>query len=250
MKISVITAVYNRAATIADAVHSLNRQTHPSIEHIVIDGGSTDATLDTLRQTLSPHATLISEPDHGIYDALNKGLARATGDIVGLLHSDDWLADPQVLTDVARAFTPGIDAVYGDLDYVSAQNPAHIVRHWHAGPYARSRLKQGWMPPHPTLFLRRSFLQHHSPGGTPYDTHLRIAADYEAMLRWFAAGMRTAYLPRVLVKMRTGGLSNRSFAHILQKSREDLIAMRRHNIGGLPTLAAKNLSKLPQFLKR
>jgi glycosyltransferase involved in cell wall biosynthesis len=250
MKISIITAVYNRHTTIGGALDSLHTQTHPNIEHIIIDGGSTDGTLERLRQTLAPNTHLVSEPDGGIYDALNKGCARATGDIIGLLHSDDWLADPHVLADVAQAFTPGVDAVYGDLDYVSAKDPSHIVRHWQAGPYSRNRLKQGWMPPHPTLFIRRSFLSHHSPAGQPYDISLRIAADYEAMLRWFAAGLRPAYIPRVLVKMRTGGVSNRSLARILQKSREDLTAMRRHNIGGLPTLAAKNLSKLPQFLKR
>ncbi|WP_439532565.1 glycosyltransferase family 2 protein [Polymorphobacter sp.] len=250
MKLSVVTAVYNRERTIADAVDSLRRQTHAKVEHIIIDGGSTDGTLDVLRRTLAADARLVSEPDGGIYDAINKGMARATGEVVGLLHSDDWLADNDVLADVARAFTPGIDAVYGDLEYVSDKDPTRIVRHWQAGPYSHARLKQGWMPPHPTLFVRRSFLERHSPGGRPYDTRLRIAADYEAMLRWFSAGMRTAYLPRVLVKMRTGGASNRSLARILRKSREDLTAMRRHGIGGLGTLAAKNLSKIPQFLKK
>jgi glycosyltransferase len=246
MKLSIITAVYNRVGTIQAALDSLHAQTHADIEHVVIDGGSTDGTLDILRAARPAH--LVSEPDRGIYDALNKGLALATGEVIGLLHSDDTLADAEVLADVAASFKrTGADAVYGDLDYVAHDGSGRIVRHWRAGPYSRARLKRGWMPPHPALFVRRQVIERH--GG--YDTRLRIAADYDAILRWFGTGLISAvWLPRVLVKMRVGGESNRSLARILTKSREDLHALRANRIGGVSALAWKNLSKLPQFIRR
>jgi len=125
-----------------------------------LDGSSTDGTLELLHSRLDRRAVLVSEPDKGIYDALNKGLARATGEVIGLLHSDDIFADDQVLTDVAKAFNkPAIDAVYGDLQYVSKANTNNVIRHWRAGEYSRARLGRGWMPPHPTLFLRRSVIE-------------------------------------------------------------------------------------------
>jgi glycosyltransferase len=249
MKITIITAVYNRERTIAAALASLHAQTHTDIEHIIIDGGSTDGTLPILQAaTAQPQTTLISEPDGGIYDALNKGLVRDTGDVIGILHSDDSFADTNVLADVAKAFEIiATDAVYGDLDYVAADGSERIIRHWQSGDYAPAKLRRGWMPPHPALFVRKTIIDTH--GG--YDTSLRIAADYDAILRWFTrAGISPAYIPRVLVKMRVGGVSNKNLARILQKSREDLTAMRRNKVGGFATLAWKNLSKLPQFLSR
>ena len=246
MRISIITAVYNRAGTIAEAVASVREQSHRDIEHIVVDGGSTDGTLEVLARCLGAQAQLVSEPDEGLYDALNKGLARATGEVVGLVHSDDLLADPQVLRDVAAALSdPLVDAAYGDLDYVRRDDTNRVVRHWVAGPFSPRRLAWGWMPPHPALFLRRSVVERW--GG--FDTRYRIAADYDAVLRYFArGGVRAAYIPRVLVKMRVGGESNRSLAHIARKSREDYAALRRNGVGGLGALAWKNLSKLSQFV--
>lgn len=249
MKITIITAVYNRERTIAAAFASLHAQTHPDIEHIIIDGGSTDGTLPILRAAAArPQTTLVSEPDGGIYDALNKGLVRATGDVIGILHSDDSFADPQVLADVAKAFeATATDAVYGDLDYVAADGTNRIVRHWQSGEYTPAKLRRGWMPPHPALFIKKPIIDTH--GG--YDTSLRIAADYDAILRWFTrASIVPAYIPRVLVRMRVGGESNRSLERIVQKSREDLAALRRNNIGGLSALIWKNLSKLPQFIQK
>ena len=189
--------------------------------------------------------TLVSEPDGGIYDALNKGMARARGDVIGLLHSDDWLATPDVLAMVAQAFDQtSADAVYGDLQYVSAADPDKVLRHWKSGEYSPRLLQRGWMPPHPALFIRRQIYEAY--GG--YDTSYRIAADYDAILRWFGSGqMQVAYVPHVLVKMRAGGASNRSLANIVRKSREDYRALRSNRVGGLPTLAWKNLRKLGQF---
>lgn len=248
MKISIVTAVFNRAGTIADALRSVETQSYQNVEHIVQDGGSGDGTLDIIRQFGNSPARLVSEPDGGIYDAINKGISRASGDIIGLMHSDDFFADDLVLQRVAEAFRDQeVDGVYGDLDYVSASNTGKIVRHWRSGPYHPDLLKRGWMPPHPTLYLRREVFDRWGL----YDTSMRIAADYEAMLRYLVRGdIRLAYIPEVLVKMRVGGESNRSLSRILKKSREDYTALRRYGVGGMGTLMAKNFSKLEQFLPR
>lgn len=246
MKISIITAVRNRVDCVAYAIRSVQNQTHAEIEHIVVDGASTDGTLDVLQRHLDSRAILVSEPDHGIYDALNKGLNLTTGEVLGIMHSDDFYADETVLARVAGAFLdPDIDAVYGDLEYVAKEDVGRVVRYWRAGPYDTRRLAWGWMPPHPTLFLRRGVVERW--GG--FDTRFRIAADYEAVLRYFGQGkIRPHYIPHVLVKMRLGGASNRSLAQILRKSHEDYIALRRNRVGGMGALLWKNLSKLEQFL--
>jgi glycosyltransferase len=248
MKISVITAVYNRVATVGHAMASIQAQTYPHVEHIVQDGSSTDGTLDVLTQMAIPSTFVCSEPDKGIYDAINRGIARATGDVVGLMHSDDFYADDCVLECIAEAFAdPDVDGVYGDLQYVAGEKPHGVVRHWRSGEYSRSKLGRGWMPPHPTLYLRRKVLEQWGY----YDTNYQIAADYDAMLRYLVKGkIKLAYIPEVLVKMRVGGESNRSLGRVLLKSREDLQAIRQNGVGGVGTLAWKNLSKIPQFFKR
>lgn len=246
MKISIITAVYNRASTIREAVESVEQQTHDDLEHIVIDGASTDGTLQELAASQHPRMVLFSERDSGIYDALNRGISRCSGDVIGLLHSDDVFASADVLRSVATCFEKsGADAVYGDLDYVSAEDPTRVIRHWVSGEFVRSQLGWGWMPPHPALFLRRAVYQ----SGGLYDTSFRIASDYDAILRYFSKpNFHAAYLPEVLVKMRMGGASNGTIARILIKSREDYRAIRKNRIGGAWTLAMKNLRKLHQFI--
>lgn len=245
MKISVVTAVYNRKDTLPDALQSVGQQTYCDVEHVVQDGGSTDGTLDVIRSTDTHPISLESAPDKGIYDAINKGISRTTGDIVGLMHSDDLFASSDVLSWVAEALSdPDIDGVYGDLDYVSATDTDRVIRRWRSGTYTPALLKRGWMPPHPTLYLRRAVFE---TWGL-YDTDFRIAADYEAMLRWLVKGqIKLAYIPKVMVHMRMGGESNRSLERILKKSREDYRAIRRHGIGGVGTLLGKNVSKLRQF---
>ncbi|MFZ4481587.1 MAG: glycosyltransferase family 2 protein [Rhodoferax sp.] len=245
MKISIITAVYNRAGSIAQAVQSVQTQSWHNVEHVVVDGASTDDTVQVLQSCMHAQALWVSEPDNGIYDALNKGLARATGDVIGLMHSDDFFADAQVLARVAAAFAdPDVDAVYGDLDYVASDDTTRIIRRWRSGEYSPARLARGWMPPHPTLYLRRSVIERW--GG--YDTRYQIAADYDAILRYFGQGkIRAAYIPHVLVKMRVGGESNRSLARIWLKSREDYTALRRNGVGGFGALIWKNVGKLGQF---
>lgn len=246
--ISVVTAVINRVDTIDQSLASVAAQTWESVEHIVIDGASTDGTLALIEKQRARLAVLVSEPDNGIYDALNKGLALASGDVVGLMHSDDFYADECVLEKVARAFAnPSVYGVYGDLDYVAKDDPSRIVRRWRSGTYDPTFLAKGWMPPHPTLYLRRSVIQEW--GG--FDTSFRIAADYDAMLRYLGrAKIRLAYIPEVLVKMRVGGESNRSLSRIVRKSREDYRALRHNGIGGMGTLIRKNLGKIPQFFLR
>jgi len=248
MKISIITAVYNREATVAEAIESVARQSYSGIEHLIIDGASSDGTLAAIEPYHRPTMRVVSEPDKGIYDALNKGLAMATGEIAGLVHSDDFLAHDRVIEQVMAAFAdPAVDAVYGDLDYVSAANPETIVRRWKAGAFSPAMLRRGWMPPHPALFVRRRLWEQHGM----FDTRYRIAADYDAILRWFGSGTICAvYLPQVLVKMRTGGASNRSLGRIVLKSREDYRALRANGIGGLGALAVKNLSKVSQLILR
>lgn len=246
--ISVVTAVFNRQSTVGDALESVDRQTYGKVEHVIIDGGSSDATLARVEQYQNANMRIISEPDHGIYDALNKGIRAASGEVVGLVHSDDWLAHDGVIAKIAHAFEdPAIDGVYGDLQYVAADDPKRVIRHWRSGEYDPALLKRGWMPPHPTLYLRREVFERHGF----YDTSFRIAADYDAMLRYLVKGqIKLAYIPEVLVKMRVGGESNRSLGRIILKSREDLRALRNNGVGGIGTLAAKNFSKISQFLIR
>ena len=246
MQISVVTAVFNREGTIAEAIESVAAQDHPAVEHVIQDGASSDGTLDVIRRTAGPEVSLQSTRDGGIYDGINRGIARTTGDVVGLMHSDDLFAADDILSRVSEAFEdPQIDGVYGDLDYVAADDTARIIRKWRSGPYSAEKLRRGWMPPHPTLYLRRSVFDRWGL----YDTQYRIAADYDAMLRYLSkGGIKLAYVPRVFVKMRVGGESNRSVGRILRKSCEDYRAIRANGVGGIGTLAAKNFSKIRQFL--
>lgn len=257
LKISIITPVFNAEKTIAGTIASVAAQSHGALEHVVMDGGSRDGTQARIAAAAEAAAAagsrvdlkVFSEPDDGIYDAINRGIARATGDVVGLVHGDDYLAHGEVLAGVAAAFEdPRVEAVFGDLDYV-AQNDTgagnQVIRHWVTGAFSPARLRRGWMPPHPTLYLRRAVLE--NLGG--YDTSFRIAADYDLILRYFSQTKAApVYLPEVLYKMRVGGVSNRDLAHIAQKSREDLRALRQSGVGGLSSLALKNVSKLTQFI--
>lgn len=248
MRISVVTAVFNGRETIAHALESALAQGGADCELVVIDGNSTDGTQEILDRYADRISALVSETDEGIYDALNKGIRTASGDIVGFLHADDMFADASVLSRVARAFSdPEVDAVYGDLLYVDKLDPSKVIRYWRAGEFSRERLGWGWMPPHPTFYVRRSVYER--LGG--FDTSYRIAADYDCMLRFLGRGeLRVAYIPHVLVKMRVGGASNRSLGNIVRKSREDWRALRTNGVGGVGALLWKNLSKLQQFVRR
>lgn len=243
--ISVVTAVFNREDTIAEAIQSVAAQDYPYVEHVIQDGGSRDGTLQVIDRVAGPAVSLQSTPDGGIYDGINRGIARTTGDIIGLMHSDDLFAGSGILSAMAAAFDdPEIDGVYGDLDYVAANDTTRIIRKWRSGAFHPDKLRRGWMPPHPTLYLRRAVFDRWGL----YDTQFRISADYEAMLRYLVRGqIRLAYVPQVFVKMRVGGESNRSIRKILRKSTEDYRAIRGNGVGGMGTLMAKNFSKLGQF---
>jgi glycosyltransferase len=247
VKITVVTVAFNSAATIADTLESVAEQSHADIEHIVIDGASKDDTLEVVARHGARVAKCLSEPDRGIYDAMNKGLALASGELVGFLNADDLFACPGSLTAIARAAqsNPLADAVYGDLVYVRHDRTDQVLRSWRSGVFKRSRLRYGWMPPHPTFYIRRDRLA----AVGRFNDRLRIAADYDFLLRVLSApGARAVYVPEVLVHMRTGGASNRSLKAMLNQSREDLGALRENRIGGWFTLACKNLRKVPQFL--
>lgn len=246
--ISIITAVFNRAETISDAIDCIQLQSHSSLEHVIIDGGSKDGTIEIIKRKINKNTIFVSEPDGGIYDAINKGIRLSSGEILGLLHSDDCFIDEHVIEEVVSAFNdPEVDAVYGDLEYVSSNNPSKVIRYWRAGTFSRVKLRMGWMPPHPTLFLRRRIFERHGM----YDPGYRISADYDAILRYFGSGkIRAIYIPRVLVRMRLGGASNADITHIFLKIKEDYLSLSRNGIGGFLTLFYKNVSKLIQFFHR
>lgn len=245
LKISVITVCFNSEATIGHTIQSVNQQTYPNIEHVFIDGASQDSTLTVIERESRRDRLVVSEPDNGIYDALNKGITAATGDVVGFLHADDFYADSDVLKKITRSFSsPGIAGVYGDLQYVSQSDVTKVIRRWQTREFSPRRLRRGWMPPHPTLYVRKSFYERIGL----FDTRYHIAADYFSILQLFSdPTFRTIYIPEILMKMRTGGTSNRSLNNIIRKSCEDYDALRRSGVGGSLTLALKNLRKIGQF---
>ncbi len=227
-KISIVTAVYNCRSTIEDTIRSVRSQSYDNVEHVVIDGASTDGTTEVLRAHADEIATLVSEPDRGIYDALNKGIERCTGDIVGILHADDFYANESVLAEVAEAFRDiGVDAVFADVEFVDPSRPTRVVRHYSSKGFSRRSLARGMMPAHPTLFVRRSVYERLGR----YSLDYKIASDFDMIVRMFGSGdVPFAYLPRVLVRMRTGGLSTRSWRSNLLLNREILAICRAHGI--------------------
>jgi len=248
LKFSIITAVWNSEATVGEAIASVAAQTYPNLEHLVIEGKSDDGSLTAIKHAAHDRMRAISEPDKGIYDALNKGIRNATGDVIGFLHSDDFLAHNGVLARIAAAFEdPAVEAVFSDLVYVSQADTSRVIRYWSTGPFHPRRLKYGWMPAHPTLYLRREIYERLGS----YDQNFGISADYDFILRYFSQPTgKSVYIPEVLYKMRVGGVSNRNWPKIRQKMKEDMLAIRRNRVGGLHTLALKNLSKVGQFLVR
>ena len=245
MRISIITACYNSSATIEDTLKSVAMQDYGDIEHIIIDGSSTDHTLKIVNKF--PHVSrIVSEHDKGIYDAMNKGIAIASGDVVGILNSDDVYTNNLAIERVMNAFKDnGIDAVYADLQYVKYNDLEKVTRTWHSGKYSKRKFYFGWMPPHPTFFVRRRVYE--KIGN--FNLLLRSAADYEFMLRvLLKSDYKARYIPEVLVKMRTGGMSNASIGHRLRANREDRDAWRINNITPyFFTIPFKPLRKVLQF---
>ena len=248
MKVSIITSVYNNEKTIEDAIKSVLSQTYSNIEYIVVDGASKDGTVDEKKKYEDKISTFVSERDKGIYDGLNKGVSLATGDVIAFLHSDDIYENENIITEVVEHFkSTKTDSIYGDLVYVDKEDTSKIFRYWQSGEYTFKKLSNGWMPPHPTFFVKKEFYDKYGK----FDLDFGIAADYDFMLRMLGKyKISTSYLPKVLYKMRVGGASNRSLKNIIQKSLEDIKALNNNNIGGIHTIILKNLSKIPQFLKK
>ncbi|WP_299099049.1 glycosyltransferase family 2 protein [uncultured Winogradskyella sp.] len=248
MKISIITATYNSASTIQSCMESVLNQSYDNIEYIIVDGGSSDKTLDVIKEKANGDARILysSEPDKGIYDALNKGINKSTGDIVGFVHSDDFLAENTILEKIVNVFKiKNVDGVYGNLHYVAIENTDKIIRNWVSENFEPKLLNKGWMPAHPTLFLKRKLYSDN--GG--FDLSYKIAADYDFILRIFKQPqLRFSYLPETIVKMRVGGASNRSLKNIIQKTKEDYRAVKTNRTGNWMTIFIKNASKLKQFI--
>lgn len=246
MKVSIITATYNSAATIADTVRSLENQTHKDIEYIIIDGASKDNTLDIIRDNCTRVAMLVSEPDKGIYDALNKGITLSTGDVVGFLHSDDMLAYPDAIKDlVATIKEINADCVYADLNYVDKLNPDKVIRHWVSGEFSVDKITWGWMPPHPTFYMKKNLYE--KWGG--FDLSYKICSDYDSVIRYLKNDeVKVAYLPSVVMKMRVGGASNNSLDNLFRKLKEEVCILKKHNIFWPTAMLLKRVSKVSQYI--
>jgi glycosyltransferase len=249
MKITLVTATFNSEQYLEDSIKSIIAQTYKNIEHIVIDGKSTDGTLSIIKK-YEPHISKwISETDRGMYDALNKGMQMATGDVIGLVHSNDILASPDVIQTIVDSFNrEKADVVYGDLEYVDPADLNKIYRVWKGKPYNRNLFRTGWMPAHPTFYIRRELVEKY--GG--YQSHYFSSADYEFMARYLYKHRLSAYyIPKLIVKMRRGGQSNSNLKKRLRANRRDYLAMKKNGIP-FPFLVSilKPLSKLHQYTGR
>ncbi len=246
MKVSIITTCYNACDTIADAIRSVNEQSYNNIEHIIVDGASTDGTIDIIERSSSCARKIVSEPDKGIYDALNKGIDIATGTIIGILHADDIFYNERIIESIVDAFANGIDAIYGDLQYIKKDAYGIVVRHWKAGTYVVRKWRWGWMPPHPTFFCKKECFDTFGK----YDLTFWGSADYELMLRFmYKHNIAVSYLPQVMTKMRVGGQSNMSFKNRLRANQEDRRAWRvNHLRGGFFASLCKPLRKIWQWI--
>lgn len=245
MKISITTPSCNSATTIEDTIVSIIGQTYPEIEHIIKDCGSTDETIEIVRRYPQRIAAVIVEPDHGIYDGINRGIEAATGVIIGNLNADDIYADNLVIETVVAVFRdPQVDCCWGDLVYVARDNPQRVVRYWQGSNYRTGLFATGWAPPHPTFFVRRSVLERYGL----YRAEFKIAADYELMLRLLEKHrLHGRYIPRTLVKMRIGGAANQ-LRGIIRGNREWRQAWPANGLK-LPfyTPSLRLLRRLPQL---
>lgn len=248
MKVSIITVCYNSSKTIESTIQSVVSQNYPNIEYIIVDGLSADDTLKIVERYKNKIAIIISEKDNGIYDAINKGIAASTGDIVAILHADDFYTNENVISIIVKSFeNKKVNAVYGDLQYVDRLDTNQIKRNWISGEYKKENFLNGWMPPHPSFFVAKECYNKYGL----FNTGLKSAADYELMLRFlYKNNCSVDYIPQVLVKMRVGGKSNVSIMNRLKANREDKRAWEINGLTpGIFTFIRKPLSKLGQFFK-
>ena len=245
MKVSIITSCFNREATIGDAIESVLSQTYPDIEYIVIDGASKDNSWAVIQRYKEGIAQMVSERDRGMYEGINKGLKRGTGDIIGLIHSDDFLFSKETIAHIVRKFEEtGADLVYGNGLFVDAKDTQKVVRNWISGSYSKGKMKRGWLPLHPTVYIRRECIERLGM----YDESFKIAADSDFLVRYLYEGnLKVAYLDEYIVRMRMGGLSTDP-EKMKQKWAEDLRMYRSHGFSPYLTLGMKILSKIPQFI--
>lgn len=248
MKVSIITVTLNSEKYLADCIESVRGQSYENIEHIIIDGKSSDSTLQIIQKNAHHISHWISETDRGMYDAINKGIQMATGDIIGILNSDDMLASKDVVKNIAECFIKTkTDSVYGDLVYVDPSDTQKITRFWKGVTYKRYRFRYGWMPAHPTFYMRRQLIQQYGM----YENHYYSAADYEFMARYlYRHKISATYLEQRVVKMRTGGASNGNLKRRLRANRRDYLAMKKNHIPfSFFVSILKPISKLHQYKK-
>lgn len=245
MKISIITSCYNREATIRHAIESVLAQDYPDIEYIIVDGASKDNTMRVVNEYSDRVARIICEPDHGMYEAINKGIKVATGEVVGLLHSDDSFFDNQVVSRIVEKLEQtGADLLYGNGLFVNAERKNRVVRTWHGGIYRTWKVRHGWLPLHPTCYIRREVMQYRGL----YNETYKIAADSDLLLRYLMGGdITVTYLDEYIVRMRMGGLST-DRARRRQMWQEDVRMYHSHGLNPVVTKVEKMLWKLPQFV--
>lgn len=248
--ITIVTPCFNNVVTIDAALASVASQSVKHYEHIIVDGGSTDGTLDIINKMKSDRTFVISERDKGPYDAMNKGILMATGDIVGILNADDMFADNNVLDKIAATFqNSDCDACYGDLVYVDRADANKVIRCWKSGQFRPDNFKGSWIPPHPTFYVRRSVYEKHGL----YNLNYSLAADYELMLRFIVKHrIKLKYIEDVLVDMRVGGITNKSISNIIRQNIEILRARHAHCVPGTSAgyLVSKAYSRMKQYVGR
>lgn len=250
MKLSIITVCFNSGRTIADTLRSVDMQTGVDIEHLIIDGASRDRTLEILKQHSMPWRQVLSEPDNGLYDAMNKGIRLAQGEVIGFINSDDFYASAQVLKKVAAIFNdPAVDGCYGDLCYVNSEATANVIRYWRSSVFSTGLFRRGWCPPHPTFFVRRNIFERLGS----FDLSYRSGIDIELMMRFLEVHrIRVQYIPEILVMMRMGGTSNSSWKNIFLQNSEIWRAQKNHSLQPslLLFVLGKVVSRCKQFLTR
>ena len=246
VKISIITICKNSASTIESTIKSVINQSDQSFEYIIVDGCSNDSTLEIIEQYKSKVDKFVSEPDSGLYDAMNKGIELAEGEIIGFINSDDYYVNEKVIENIRHSFIDsGADSVYGDIQYVDKDNPDKVIRNWVAGKYNIKKFFFGWMPPHPSFFVKSQIYKKFGK----FNLRLRFSADYELMLRFLLKHRISAYyFPQCVIKMRIGGQNNKSLKNRLKANYEDRLAWKINKLkGGFLASAMKPVSKIHQY---